>query len=71
MPVVDQDPGYFYRDPGDFIVNQVTRKQLKSLISMDRDPGFATQAAAQSVISIDTKRNELVGTYKNGGGGPA
>ena len=28
---------------------------------------FATQAAGQPVISIDTKKKELVGSYKNAG----
>jgi hypothetical protein len=54
---------------------QVNRKTLGGSFHPDRDAQFehinaaaiATQAAGQPVISIDTKKKELVGAYKNGG----
>jgi hypothetical protein len=54
---------------------QVNRKTLEGSRNPDRDAQFehinaavvATQAAGQPVISIDTKKKELVGSYKNGG----
>jgi hypothetical protein len=54
---------------------QVNRKTLEGSHNPDRDAQFehinaaviATQAAGQPVISIDTKKKELVGAYKNGG----
>jgi hypothetical protein len=54
---------------------QVNRKTLGGSSHPDRDAQFehinaaviATQAAAQPVISIDTKKKELIGAYKNGG----
>jgi hypothetical protein len=54
---------------------QVNRKTLEGSRSPDRNAQFehinaaavATQAAGQPVISIDTKKKELVGHYKNGG----
>jgi Rhodopirellula transposase DDE domain len=54
---------------------QVNRKTLESSNNPDRDAQFehinaaviAAQAAGQPVISIDTKKKELVGAYKNGG----
>jgi hypothetical protein len=54
---------------------QVNRKTLDGSASPDRDAQFehintaviATQAAGQPVISIDTKKKELIGPYKNGG----
>ncbi len=54
---------------------QVNRKTLEGSRNPDRDGQFehinaaviATQAAGQPVISIDTKKKELVGSYKNGG----
>ena len=54
---------------------QVNRKTLESSHNPDRDAQFehinaaviAAQAAGQPVISIDTKKKELVGAYKNGG----
>jgi hypothetical protein len=54
---------------------QVNRKTLEGSRTPDRDAQFehintavvATQAADQPVISIDTKKKELVGSYKNGG----
>ncbi len=54
---------------------QVNRKTLEGSHNPDRDAQFehintavlATQAAGQPVISIDTKKKELVGPYKNGG----
>jgi len=54
---------------------QVNRKTLGGSSHPDRDAQFehinaaviATQAAGQPVISIDTKKKELIGTYKNGG----
>jgi hypothetical protein len=53
----------------------VNRKTLEGSHNPDRDAQFehinaaviATQAAGQPVISIDTKKKELVGPYKNGG----
>jgi hypothetical protein len=55
---------------------QVNRKTLEGSHNPDRNAQFehinaaviATQAAGQPVISIDTKKKELVGAYKNGGG---
>ena len=55
---------------------QVNRKTLEGSHNPDRDAQFehinaaviAMQAAGQPVISIDTKKKELVGSYKNGGG---
>ena len=54
---------------------QVNRKTLEGSRNPDRDAQFehinaaaiATQAAGQPVISIDTKKKELLGSYKNGG----
>lgn len=54
---------------------QVNRKTLESRHNPDRDAQFehinaaviAAQAAGQPVISIDTKKKELIGSYKNGG----
>jgi hypothetical protein len=54
---------------------QVNRKTLEGSRNPDRDAQFehinaavvATQAAGQPVISIDTKKKELVGPYKNAG----
>jgi hypothetical protein len=54
---------------------QVSRKTLAGSSHADRDAQFehinaavlATQAAGQPVISIDTKKKELIGSYKNGG----
>jgi Rhodopirellula transposase DDE domain len=54
---------------------QMNRKTLEGSRHPDRDAQFehinaaviATQAADQPVISIDTKKKELVGSYKNGG----
>src|ERR1700674_1290166 len=54
---------------------QVNRKTLESVRNPDRDAQFehinatviATQAAGQPVISIDTKKKELIGPYKNAG----
>ena len=54
---------------------QVNRKTLEGSHDPDRNAQFehinaaviATQAAGQPVISVDTKKKELIGTYKNGG----
>jgi DDE family transposase len=54
---------------------QMNRKTLGGSSHPDRDAQFehinaaviATQAAGQPVISIDTKKKELIGPYKNGG----
>jgi len=54
---------------------QVNRKTLEGSHNPDRDAQFehinatvlAAQAAGEPVISIDTKKKELIGTYKNGG----
>ncbi len=54
---------------------QVNRKTLEGSCNPDRDAQFehinaaviASQAAGQPVISIDTKKKELIGAYKNGG----
>ena len=54
---------------------QVNRKTLEGSHNPDRNAQFehinaavtATQAAGQPVISIDTKKKELIGPYKNGG----
>jgi Rhodopirellula transposase DDE domain len=54
---------------------QVNRKTLEGNHNPDRNAQFehinaavtATQAAGQPVISIDTKKKELIGPYKNGG----
>jgi hypothetical protein len=54
---------------------QVNRKTLEGSRNPDRDAQFehinaaviATQAAGQPVISIDTKKKELIGPYKNAG----
>jgi hypothetical protein len=54
---------------------QVNRKTLGGSSNPDRDAQFAhinaavvaTQAAGQPVISIDTKKKELIGAFKNGG----
>ena len=54
---------------------QVNRKTLEGSRNPDRDAQFkhinaaviATQAAGEPVISIDTKKKELIGPYKNGG----
>jgi hypothetical protein len=54
---------------------QVNRKTLEGSRNPERDAQFehinaaviATQATDQPVISIDTKKKELVGSFKNGG----
>jgi Rhodopirellula transposase DDE domain len=54
---------------------RVNRKTLEGSRNPDRDAQFehinaaviATQAAGQPVISIDTKKKELIGPYKNNG----
>jgi len=54
---------------------QVNRKTLEGSRNPDRNAQFehinaaviATQAAGQPVISIDTKKKEPIGSYKNGG----
>src|SRR5208337_4906498 len=54
---------------------QVNRKTLEGSHNPDRNAQFehinsavtATQAMGQPVISIDTKKKELIGSYKNGG----
>jgi Rhodopirellula transposase DDE domain len=54
---------------------QVNRKTLEGSCNPDRDAQFehinaavvAAQAAGQPVISIDTKKKELIGPYKNAG----
>ena len=54
---------------------QLNRKTLEGSHNPDRNAQFehinaaviATQAAGQPVISIDTKKKELIGTFKNGG----
>src|SRR5271166_97003 len=54
---------------------QVNRKTLEGSRNPDRDAQFehinaaviVTQAAGQPVISIDTKKKELIGPYKNAG----
>ena len=54
---------------------QVNRKTLEGSHNPDRNAQFehinaaviATQAAGQPVISVDTKKKEPVGPYKNGG----
>jgi hypothetical protein len=54
---------------------QVNRKTLEGSHNPDRNAQFehinamviAVQAAGQPVISIDTKKKELIGSYKNGG----
>ena len=54
---------------------QVNRKTLEGSHNPDRDAQFehinaaviASQAAGQPVISIDTKKKELIGPYKNNG----
>ena len=54
---------------------QMNRKTLEGSRNPDRNAQFehinaaaiATQAAGQPVISIDTKKKELVGSYRNGG----
>jgi hypothetical protein len=54
---------------------QVNRKTLEGSHNPDRNGQFehinaavlATQTAGQPVISIDTKKKELIGSYKNGG----
>src|SRR5271170_4918052 len=54
---------------------QVNRKTLEGRHNPDRDAQFehinaavlATQAAGHPVISIDTKKKELIGSYKNAG----
>jgi hypothetical protein len=54
---------------------QVNRKTLEGSDNPDRNAQFehineaviATQAAGQPVISIDTKKKELIGAYKNAG----
>jgi hypothetical protein len=54
---------------------QVNRKTLEGSRNPDRDAQFehinaaviATQVAGQPVISIDTKKKELIGPYKNAG----
>jgi len=53
----------------------VNRKALESSLNPDRDAQFehinaaviAAQAAGQPVISIDTKKKEMIGPYKNAG----
>ena len=54
---------------------QVNRKTLEGASHPDRNAQFehindavlAAQAAGQPVISVDTKKKELIGNYKNGG----
>jgi hypothetical protein len=54
---------------------QVNRKSLEGGHQIDRNAQFehinaqveAFQAAGQPVISVDTKKKELIGPYKNGG----
>ena len=54
---------------------QVNRKTLEGSRNPDRDAQFehinaaviAAQAAGQPVISVDTKKKERIGPYKNGG----
>jgi hypothetical protein len=54
---------------------QVNRKTLEGSHNPDRDAQFehinaavvAAQAAGQPVISVDTKKKELIGAYRNGG----
>lgn len=54
---------------------QVNRKTLEGSHNPDRNAQFehinaaviATQVAGQPVISVDTKKKELIGPYKNGG----
>jgi transposase len=54
---------------------QVNRKTLEGNGNPDRDAQFeyinaavlAMQAAGQPVISVDTKKKEMIGPYKNGG----
>ena len=54
---------------------QVNRKSKEGSRHLDRDGQFqhinrqvkALQAAGQPVISVDTKKKELIGEYKNGG----
>ena len=54
---------------------QVNRKTLEGSHNPDRNAQFehinaaaaATQAAGQPVISVDTKKKEPIGTFKNGG----
>jgi hypothetical protein len=54
---------------------QVNRKTLEGSHNPDRNGQFehinaaviAAQAAGQPVISVDTKKKELIGAYKNGG----
>ena len=54
---------------------QTNRKTLEGSHNPDRNAQFehinaavlTTQAAGQPVISIDTKKKELIGSYKNGG----
>jgi hypothetical protein len=54
---------------------QVNRKTLEGSRNPDRDAQFehintavlATQAAGRPVISIDTKKKELIGPFRNGG----
>jgi hypothetical protein len=54
---------------------QVNRKTLEGSHNPDRNAQFehinaaviAVQADGQPVISVDTKKKELIGTYKNGG----
>ena len=54
---------------------QVNRKTLEGSHNPDRNAQFehinaavtATQAAGQPVISIDTKKKELIGTFRNCG----
>ncbi len=53
----------------------MNRKTLEGSRNPDRNAQFehinaaviATQAAGQPVISIDTKKKELIGSYKNAG----
>ena len=54
---------------------QVNRKSLEGGAQLDRNAQFehinaqveAFQAAGQPVISVDTKKKEMIGPYKNGG----
>ena len=54
---------------------QVNRKAIEGASHPDRNAQFeyinaelhAAQAAGQPVISVDTKKKELVGNYRNGG----
>ena len=69
------DPAAEIGDRGDQYRRQVNRKTLEGSHNPDRNGQFehinaavlATQTAGQPVISIDTKKKELIGSYRNGG----